>query len=400
VVENERRRREKSRKAALEVERKRLIEAVWASYAYQKRYGYSGPLIDFSAIAFSPADLERVEIPGNLVSIEDQTLAYCVKYWNLIEDSAFERILFLYSRKYGKRNYDAYMALRRGRLGKQRDDELLASVMSSLVKGYYYSIKGDRYLQRRWAFIKTTLNQAPASRPRRERKPRGKGPEREGRKASGKRSLPERRTGPHKTGLAGRDLLAGAGEPKRTAPVREAVKKVSRLRPAGRRLPPGAAPAAPAAAAEKAAAKGKAVRAGKAVPARAQRKAGALKTGSAARAAAVKKARRELPQRVPASAGGSVSDRLRILSGRSYDLYQERFLSQARFAIRKIMETGRGIFFTLPEGAEDIIYNFLKVHYADPLMNWAESGERKTLAEMGFELSTLNPIIDECYRRL
>jgi hypothetical protein len=98
--------------------------------------------------------------------------------------------------------------------------------------------------------------------------------------------------------------------------------------------------------------------------------------------------------------GSSVSDRLRQLSGRSYDLYQDRFLTHVRQAIRKVLSSGRGIFFTLGEDAEDLVYNFLEAHYSDPYMNWAESAERKELAALGFELESLNSIIDECYKRL
>jgi hypothetical protein len=99
-------------------------------------------------------------------------------------------------------------------------------------------------------------------------------------------------------------------------------------------------------------------------------------------------------------AEGSVSDRLRQLSGRGYDLYQDRFLANARPAIRKILGTGRGIFFTLPEKVEDLVYNYLNEHYADPYMNWEESEERRQLDEQGFQLLSLNPVIDECYRSI
>jgi hypothetical protein len=47
---------------------------------------------------------------------------------------------------------------------------------------------------------------------------------------------------------------------------------------------------------------------------------------------------------------------------------------------------------------ESLIYYFLKDHYSDPFMNWAESEERKKTAELGFDPETLNPIIHECYR--
>jgi hypothetical protein len=97
---------------------------------------------------------------------------------------------------------------------------------------------------------------------------------------------------------------------------------------------------------------------------------------------------------------GSVSDRLRELSGRSYDVYQDRFLSRVRGAIRKVMGSGKRLFFTLPGAAEDLVYNFLKNHYSDPYMNWEESEEKKALEALGFTLDSVLPIIDECYHRL
>jgi hypothetical protein len=97
---------------------------------------------------------------------------------------------------------------------------------------------------------------------------------------------------------------------------------------------------------------------------------------------------------------GSVSQRLKELSGRSYDVYQDRFLAHARTAIRKVLSTDRGLFFNVPAQAEDLVFKFLKEHYDDPYMNWETSGERTELSEMGFELKSLNPIIDECYKLL
>jgi hypothetical protein len=81
-------------------------------------------------------------------------------------------------------------------------------------------------------------------------------------------------------------------------------------------------------------------------------------------------------------------------------VFRERFLAKARGAVRKVLSAGRGRFFTPPPQAEDLIYNFLKTHYADPYMNWAESEERAVLAGIGFELESLIPVIDECYSRL
>jgi hypothetical protein len=328
VVEHEKRRRETQRLREAERERRRLVKQDWESSAWQKSRGMA-PLIDFSSVVFSPADLCRIEIPGSLTRIEDQTLAYCVKYWNLAFDPAFERILFLYSRKYGTKNHDVYLAIRRGRITNQRDDEILASVLSSLVRGYYYSIRGDRYLQIRWNSVKPLLTQGPANQ---------KAP-----------------------------LLA--------------------LPP-----PPGQAAAEPQAGQAPAASGRRKTKKGK-------KKRRLQKKRKPVSAAASVPARKKRKGRTPA-VSGSVSDRLRELSGRSYDLYRERFMAKARPAIRNILGVGRGLFFNIPEKAENLVYNFLESHYSDPYMNWAESEKRTELADMGFELESLVPVIDECYRIL
>jgi hypothetical protein len=97
---------------------------------------------------------------------------------------------------------------------------------------------------------------------------------------------------------------------------------------------------------------------------------------------------------------GSVADRLRELSGRSYDIYQDRFLAKSRPAIRRVLSAGRGLFFTLPEEAEDLVYTFLREHYSDPYMDWEGSEEKASLKQLGFELESINPVIDECFRNL
>ncbi|MDR2470960.1 MAG: hypothetical protein LBD09_02475, partial [Treponema sp.] len=164
VVEEERRRRTEAQRRMKDEELQRLVKADWDSYYYQKKYGVHMPLIDLSSVVFSAGDLARIEIPP-FNRIEDQILGYCIKYWNAVEDPAFERILFLYSRKYGKKNYDVYMTIRRGRQAKHRDDEILASIMGVLVTGYYYSIQGDLYLQRSWNSIKYALANQPKALP-------------------------------------------------------------------------------------------------------------------------------------------------------------------------------------------------------------------------------------------
>jgi hypothetical protein len=71
-----------------------------------------------------------------------------------------------------------------------------------------------------------------------------------------------------------------------------------------------------------------------------------------------------------------------------------------RVSIRKVLSKGRGIFFSVPEAAEDLVYGFLKAHYDDPFMNWEESPECASLAALGFRIENLNTVIDDCYGRL
>ncbi|MDR2101092.1 MAG: hypothetical protein LBP43_00810 [Treponema sp.] len=398
VVDEERNRREEARQRARTEELQRLVQADWENYSRQKNAPRGEVMIDLSSVVFSPVDLGRIEIPRSMSRIEDQTLAYCAKYWNLINDTAFERTLLLYSRKYGKKNYDAFLAIRRGRLNNHRDDEILGAVMSTLVTGYYYSIRGDKYLQRQWNFIKLSIeqnaqalsgstDQAPASSgsalraagsQARAKAARAKAKAKNVRAQSVRaQSAPAKTAGPRKKAAAGNSLTRGSKK-KKKAPALAALKEKNTAAQERRESPDNS----PETMVKKMNQENKKTRA--ALP--------ALNSASQIKFRTPKSAA------IP-SAGGSVSDRLRELSGRSYDLYQDRFLAYARPAIRKVLGAGRGLFFKIPEEAEDLIYHFLKAHYADPYMNWKDSQERQALAAMGFNLESLIAIIDDCYRR-
>ncbi|MDR1443973.1 MAG: hypothetical protein LBI94_03745 [Treponema sp.] len=313
---------------------------------------------DFSTVTFSDEDLARIEIPSRFTRVEDKTLIYCMKYWNLVNDAAFEQILSLYSRKYGKKNHTVYVTIRRGRNANYRDEDILSSVMSTLVTGYYYSVLGDRYLQQNWRVIKNAMERAAPA------------------------------------GPAAKPAVAAKPEPPKTPPV---VVKHAAPKPAAKPAKVKRAATKPAAvkpaAAEPVAPKPAVVKPAAVEPP-------APKPVVKPAAAVVKPAPQPPLPKPPQPAGGSVSDRLRKLSGRGYDLYQDRFLAHVRPAIRKVLGTGRGIFFALPEKAEDLVYRYLHDHYADPYMNWPESEERRQLAEQGFNLPSLDPVIDECFRKI
>ncbi|MCL1814320.1 MAG: hypothetical protein FWG27_00640 [Treponema sp.] len=445
VVEEERRRRSEAQRKAEDKALQALVKADWDSYYYQKKYGTHLPLIDLSSVVFSADDLARIEIPY-FSRVEDQILAYCVKYWNNVDDPAFERILFLYSRKYGKKNYEVYMAIRQGQKAKNRDDEILASIMSILVTGYYYSIQGDLYLQRNWNSLKRILaNQQQKLPPNTETKQIQSKPVEKQIKAKPKtapaktkeqkkiqpkiapktksRTVPKIAPKPEKVTRPAAVMARPAGS--RPAPVKpvkvpyklkpaqqtkttmpaKTLKKIKPVQPAVQLAPrpavlpikpikpvpvkpaikPVSKPAAPRPLASAPPAKPAGYRPAPFVTPSPQRS---------------KTKQKVFNNKTLSKAKGSVADRLRQLSGRSYDVYQDRFLAKARTSIRKVLGTGKGLFFTLPEEAEDLVYNFLRDHYSDPYMDWEDSADRKNLLTMGFDLSSIHPVIDECYKTL
>jgi hypothetical protein len=388
VVDEERRKREDAQKRAVDERRRRLSDFDVSTYGWQNKPAPLSNLMD--AVVFSPADLAHIEIPRTIIRLEDKTLAYCAKYWIRTEDQSFERILFLYSRKYGAKNYDIFKAIQRGKQNDKRDDEILASVMSSLITGYYYSVMGDRYIQRQWAAIKAKLLSSLVLTAAPKPAPVPKAPAIPAApvtvpKPAAVPAVPVRPIAVPRPAI----VPAAAVMPR---PVPSAARPV--VVPTMPVAPPPARPAAPVRPA--------AVMPRPAAPPAARPAAWPAVSAASLRPAAPLKPAAPRPEVPPEATEtpGSVSQRLRELSGRSYDVFQDRFLAHARPAIRKVLGANRGLFFNVPTQAEDLVFNFLKAHYDDPYMNWEESEERTGLSKTGFDLDSVIPVIDECYKML
>lgn len=101
---------------------------------------------------------------------------------------------------------------------------------------------------------------------------------------------------------------------------------------------------------------------------------------------------------------GSISDQIRRLSGRQYDVYRNIFLEKVRASIHRILlatkTRQRGIFDTSANEAEDVLFGFILAHYDDPFMDWETSRERALVESLGFPMPRLDGIIEDCYRRL
>jgi hypothetical protein len=379
---------QKQQQLASQEERQRALLEARRRASLQKSSGTKAASpqvhIDLNSIRFSPADLARIEIPPTLTRIEDKTLAFCFKYWNLVRDSAFERILFLYSRKYNSKHYEVFSAIQRGRLSGKRDEEILASVMSILITGYYYSIQGDRYLQRQWVLLKAKLEDADKPLVSTDLQKQNKTTLRRQRQLKripvGARS--QRRT-PFTQETSGE---AVPGDPGQTRLMAGTVVS-ARARRGTRGITRDPIHQQPGKKISKKISARPAV-AGSSVSS-------SIITGSSVSAQGLDVVKKGLEKPVRRF---SVSERLMHLSGRSYDVYQDLFLAHVRTAIRRVLGKGRGLFFSLPQEAEDLVYEYLKRNYSNPYMNWAQSQEKQKLEDIGFSLSAIETIIDECYR--
>ncbi|HSV55937.1 MAG TPA: hypothetical protein VLH39_02375 [Magnetospirillaceae bacterium] len=323
---------------------------------------------DLSRIGFSARDVERIEIPASLERKEDRVLAYCFKYWACAGDPSFERIVFLYSRKYGTSHYDVLRAIRMGRERRLTDDEILNRVSTALSARYSYSVQGDLYMQRAWRVLKARLLglESPSAGDQTD-----KGPP----KASQDTGPSD--TGPSDTGPSDAGLLrsgpASAGA--RKAAVRSVNAQAQDLRRGGR--PPDGG------------------RTRNDSP-----DADLLRKAAPARRVSLAPMSRPSGLSAP---GGSVSDRIKLLSGRSYDVYREEFLARSGPVIRDWLagrRRGHKELFEDPiNRAEDLIRDFLEKNYSNPYMDWGNSETRALVDGLGFDVPDLDGIISLWFHR-
>ncbi len=530
---------------------------------------------DLSRLSFSAADLSRIEIPEEIERKEDRVLAFCAKYWRSAADAGLERLVFLYSKKFGTRHYAVFRAVKVGRLRRFTDDEILTAVSTILSSSYSYSVSGDLYMQEAWRRLKVGLVEAeraeaeareaaaespavvgrkgragpPKARPlapAAERPPvarpaaRAAEPRPSGRQPAARPSVAQPAARPAAPRLADRPVLDRPAVERRTpdfasrppsfalreaavrpqaSPVRsfasapetapglrtsalrsaafeadraasveflprpsapeprsrayrepgddgeprsrtrsaaaEAAEPRSRAASAPDRKPglrwradEGAAPGreaeprsrfaaraeedfeprsrrrpsydavgdqdqdATAEAARSAGAKGAGAR-GADAPASARPGSKAAGSGLSKLPSGAKKARgqsllgrQQAPEPLPElkAREGSVSDRVRKLSGKAYDVYKEIFLERVRDSIHRRLVSGkkgpRRLFDSGTNEAEDLVYAFLAEHYDDPYLDWGSSEEKRKVEALGFELPSLDPIIEAWYRKL
>jgi hypothetical protein len=424
--------------------------------ARRERAGKAAPsYFDPARIKFSEADKRRVEISKALSRREDRVLAFCAKYWPLARDLAFERTVFLYSRKFGGRHFEIFRAVKVGRARGATDDEILNSVAAILTTSYNYSVSGDLYMQVMWRRLRARMEArivaerlaapGPESRVRARHAAyaAGSSPEEEGLGVPASAPPPaagdeaptrfSRREGEHATppafalkeasararaGKAGSEETPGARSgPKPRRPAEKAAQEPAR-RKAKIGLPKREAPPTPDRE------EGLGLRAASRTTALPERRIpaprGDAREGESALAAAPATLRPAIrakgasllsrspvgpePVREIRAKRGSISDSIRKLSGKTYDVYKVIFLEKVRDHIRKTLLASQtrshGIFDTAANDAEDQVFGFIAAHYDDPFMDWEHSAEREVVESLGFSMPSLAPVVESCFKKL
>jgi hypothetical protein len=295
----------------------------------QKRQRARQPTFDLSRIVFSQEDIARIIIPQSITRTEDIVVAYCLRYWNLFNDQAFEKTIFLYSRKYKTRHHDIFQAIKNGRQHGWKDEEILNAVLANVITGYYYSISGDIYLQRTWARMKESyqIGGTPAL------------PQTSERERTVTRTGKKRQTA--KKAILAKKMKAEQ-EKKKVVVQATRTKQVTPFKKAAR----VATPAVPA-----------------------------------------------TPAFVPNSIADIIRKMTGKTYTVYKELFFKGIRPSIRTTLSASSTKRGNIFDNKQNDAEELVYRFLFDHYSDPYQNWKDSAEKTKVEAYGYVLPEIEPII-------
>lgn len=306
---------------------------------------------DVSNIHFSEKDTERIVLPKSITRKEDIVLAYTFKYYLLIQDTSFERLVFLYSRKFSTSHYAIFRAVKFGRLQKRTDDEILNTVNSILSSRYSYSVQGDFYMQIMWRRLKAKL----------EAKSNDVQEETENLKLEHSTKIQSQSSENKKAQVSNKNVSLQVNNES------ESKQKASAL-------------------SEK------------------DTKAEAF-TFDKTHTSKVQVQQNTVTQKPKEIVRGeSISEKIRKLSGKSYDVYKTLFLSKVRNTIRPYLQKNQtkshSLFDTAMNDAEEFVYRFIESNYSNPYMNWDTSDAKKNAEALGFSIVNLDTIVEQCFKLL
>ena len=366
----------------------------------RERAAYRPPTtLDFSKIIFTKEQVDSIIISPDIKRVEDQVIAYTLKYWPVYADGGFENIVLLYSRKYRTNNFNIFQAIKIGRFRNWKDEEILQAVLLNLVNGYYYSISGDLYLQREWARLKLSIEPVKKKeelidkasdaeavlekkvKPKKEKKAPGKKAEKVNlikaekvriKKSTDTKTEPVQKEKVLKTKKAKTEVL----NLENTLKNKEALsdKKTDKLK-------------------------------------KPKLEKNKLKNDSVKKENLVEIQKEELNStsyferpRLEMNPSGSISEMIKTMRGDKYQIHKGLFFEGIRPSIRKVLEKSAvqkiSMFGSEQNDAENYIYDFFDQNYDNPYQNWGISEQRVQVLKLGFDIKTVEPIIADWIKGL
>ena len=363
----------------------------------RERAAYRPPkTFDFSKIVFTKEQIDAIIISPDIKRVEDQVIAYTLKYWPVYADSGFENIVLLYSRKYKTNNFNIFQAVKIGRFRNWKDEEILQAVLLNLVNGYYYSISGDIYLQREWARLKLSIEPVKKKeelidkasdaevvlekkvKPKEEKKTPDKTAEKVViKKSTDTKTEPVQKEKVLKTKKAKTEVLNLENTLKNKESLPD--KKTDKLK--------------------------------KPKLEKNKLKKEELKNDSVKKENLVELQKEksnstsyfERP-RLEMNPSGSISEMIKAMRGDKYQIHKGLFFEGIRPSIRKVLEKSAvqkiSMFGNEQNDAENYIYDFFDQNYDNPYQNWGISEHRVQVLKLGFDIKTVEPIIADWIKGL
>ena len=336
----------------------------------RERAAYRPPAtLDFSKIVFTKEQIDAIIISPDIKRVEDQVIAYTLKYWPVYADGGFENIVLLYSRKYKTNNFNIFQAVKIGRFRNWKDEEILQAVLLNLVNGYYYSISGDLYLQREWARVKVSIEPV-------------KKKEELIDKASDAEAVLEKKVKPKKEKKTP-DKKAEKVNLIKAEKVRIKKSTDTKTEPIQK----------------------------DAVFETTKAKKEELKNDSVKEENLAELQKEELDSdryierpKLEMNPSGSISEMIKTVRGDKYQIHKGLFFEGIRPSIRKVLEKSAvqkiSMFGNEQNNAENYIYDFFDQNYDNPYQNWGISEQRVQVLKLGFDIKTLEPIIADWIKGL
>jgi len=371
----------------------------------RERVAYRPPkTFDFSKIVFTKEQIDAIIISPDIKRVEDQVIAYTLKYWPVYADGGFENIVLLYSRKYRTNNFNIFQAVKIGRFRSWRDEEILQAVLLNLVNGYYYSISGDLYLQREWARVKLSIEPVKKKEELIDKTSDAEAVLEKKLKSKKEKKTPDKKAEKVNLIKAEKVRIKKSTDTKTEPVQKDTVLETTKAKKEELNLENKSQNI-------ESLSDKKTDKLKKSKLEKNKLKKEELKNDSVKEENLAELQKEELDSdryierpKLEMNPSGSISEMIKTMRGDKYQIHKGLFFEGIRPSIRKVLEKSAvqkiSMFGNEQNDAENYIYDFFDQNYDNPYQNWGISEQRVQVLKLGFDIKSLEPIIADWIKGL